>query len=370
MFKKAKLKLILNHPFFASIALKMEYVEDESIATAGISHRKIHYNPNFVKNLSLPHQEGLLAHEILHHILLHHIRGADKNPDIWNMACDYAINPILVKSGFSIPDGGLIDFRFHGMSADEIYKIIYKDSDKDDSGQNDENGKSAESDSAPWNWGKVIVSDDSTIIQDEAEAKIDAVEAINIGKQAGDIPKGMERSVLQLIEPMKNWRELLLKFISEIAKNDYDWSMPNNRYIVSGLYLPQLKSLELSKVVFAIDTSGSIDIKLLGVFVSELKEAMQLFNFQVTVIHFDSTVTKVEELYADEDITPVGGGGTRFQPVFDYVNENLQDAKAVVFFTDGDNFDKVTEPNYEVLWIIYNNSQFNIGFGETVFIQN
>jgi len=366
MLKKAKLRLILNHPFFATTALKMEYVEDKAVGTISITRKKITYNPDFIKRLNLDNNVALLAHEVLHYNLLHHIRAKGKDPDDWNKACDYAINPILLDSGFKLPKGYLYESRFNGKSADEIYKIIHQEKEKKPENQDGDSGDEGQDDSAPQNWGKVEAPAEDEIAEAEAEAKQDAAEAINIGKQAGKLPSGIEEKITELIEPRKDWRELLLKFIAEIAKNDYDWTRPNNRYLVSGLYLPHLKSMELGKVVFAIDTSISVDRELLSAFVSEIKEASSLFNFPVTVIHCDTKVQKVEELDSDSEITPVGRGGTEFNPVFDYVNENLPDTKALVYFTDGDCWDKPAEPEYEVLWAIYGNPRFKIEFGEIV----
>jgi predicted metal-dependent peptidase len=65
---------------------------------------------------------------------------------------------------------------------------------------------------------------------------------------------------------------------------------------------------------------------------------------------------------------PVGGGGTRFQPAFDYVNENLPDTKVMIYFTDGYCFDKVDEPDYETLWIVYNNPTFTYNFGTIIHV--
>jgi predicted metal-dependent peptidase len=356
--------------------------------------------------------------------LLHHVRGIDKNSDEWNKACDYVVNSILRKEDFELPEGYLYEPQFEGMDADQVYKIIHKEpqqnneqsqqnsrpengnsgdsndndsdnsdnSDDEDQNQNDNeqnnsgdddkngddeqnnsdnsNGDSEEEEqdnSAPQNWGKVEMVDEDEASEAEAEAKEAAAEAMTIGKQAGDLPGFVEQMVKDLLEPKKNWRELLQKFMAEIAHNDYSWSKPSRRYLPMGLYLPSLESLEIGKVVFAIDTSISIDTEKLDQFVAEVKEAMKIFNFPVTVIHCDYKVQKVEELEDDMDIVPVGRGGTRFSPVFEYVNENLQETKALIYFTDGECWETLEEPEYETLWVISGTRKFNEQFGEVVY---
>jgi predicted metal-dependent peptidase len=134
------------------------------------------------------------------------------------------------------------------------------------------------------------------------------------------------------------------------------------------LYLPVLESREIGKIVFAIDTSGSIDRDLLKTFISEIKDAMSIFSVSVTVIHCDTKVRKVEELMEDDDIVPEGRGGTEFQPVFDYVNQNLEETKAIVYFTDGGCWGGFKEPDCPVLWAMYGNSHFKCDFGEIIHV--
>jgi len=425
MLAKAKMNLVLSHPFFAKDALRFPYIEDKKVGTMSINGKVIRYNPDFVNSLTVRRCAGLLAHEILHYLLLHHVRGIGKDSDYWNKACDYVVNSILRKEDFELPEGYLYEPQFEGMDADQVYKIIHKepqqnneqsqqnsrpengnsgdsndndsdnsdnsddqdqnqnDNEQNNSGDDDKNGddeqnnsdnsngdseeEEEQDNSAPQNWGKVKMVDEDEASEAEAEAKEAAAEAMTIGKQAGDLPGFVEQMVKDLLEPKKNWRELLQKFMAEIAHNDYSWSKPSRRYLPMGLYLPSLESLEIGKVVFAIDTSISIDTEKLDQFVAEVKEAMKIFNFPVTVIHCDYKVQKVEELEDDMDIVPVGRGGTRFSPVFEYVNENLQETKALIYFTDGECWETLEEPEYETLWVISGTRKFNEQFGEVVY---
>ena len=78
---------------------------------------------------------------------------------------------------------------------------------------------------------------------------------------------------------------------------------------------------------------------------------------------------KVEEVDEDSVITPVGRGGTSFTPAFDYVNDNLPETKMLIYFTDGFCRDKVEEPEYETLWMIYGNPTFKYHFGNVIHIE-
>jgi predicted metal-dependent peptidase len=79
--------------------------------------------PEFVDTLNSATLAGVLAHEVMHPALQHHVRRSGRDPKRWNEACDYAINPLLLDAGLSLPDGVLVDHRFRGMSAEQIYNL-------------------------------------------------------------------------------------------------------------------------------------------------------------------------------------------------------------------------------------------------------
>lgn len=356
LLEKARIGLILNEPFFASASLRMEYKETNEIETGKTNGISIEYNPDFFTAMPQEERKGFIAHELMHILSLHHLRIEGRDTKVWNKACDYAINPLLKNAGISLPKGSLMEYRFNDKSAEEIYKILMQEKDDDDE---DDSGS----------YGMVVPPPEGEDPkQMEQDAKQMALEAYNAAKQSGNITNGIKELIDGLIEPKYDWKELLIRFVSEVVHNDYTWVKPSPRYLPSGLYLPKLESLEVGKVVFTIDTSGSVDTKLLKTFVSEIKEAMSIFSVPVTVIHCDTKVQKVEELNYDDEIRPVGRGGTQFQPVFDYVSENLEETKAIVYFTDGDASDNFKEPECPVLWAIYGNRHFKCDFGEIIIV--
>jgi predicted metal-dependent peptidase len=370
MFTKAKIHITLNHGFFAEVPLHMKFVEDASVGTVGINMTEIRYSPEFVKNLTKDERIAVLAHEALHYFFMHHLRGKGKDQDLWNKACDHAINPELKKAGFNLPENHLDDPRFHGMNVELIYAILLKEKQIKESSSSDGSSSGESDNSKPQNWGKVLEpSDDVDLAKAEAEVKQMITSAMNTAKVAGKLPAGIERVLQDVLEPKQNWREVTLKFLAEKAKNDYTWVRPNPRYIQQGVYLPALESLELGKVVFAIDASGSMDIELLTQIFAEVREASTLFRFPLIVIYCDTKVQKVEEVDEDTVMKPVGGGGTAFTPVFDYINENLPETKAVIYFTDGYCSDKVSEPEYETLWMVYDNPTFKYNFGTIIHLE-
>ena len=125
--QKARTSLILDHPFFGSLLFRLKGRECRSVQTMATDGVSLFYNPDFVETLNAASLAGTLAHEVMHPALHHHVRRSGRDPKRWNVACDFAINPLLVDAGLSLPDGVLIDDRFRGMSAEQIYNLLESD---------------------------------------------------------------------------------------------------------------------------------------------------------------------------------------------------------------------------------------------------
>ena len=117
---RARTQLLLNHPFFGTLCVRLKLMPG-SVPTMATDGRRIVYNPTFVEELKSPELEGVLAHEVLHCALAHHCRRGQREPELWNEAADYAVNPILLASGVVLPAGVLVDPAFANLSAEEIY---------------------------------------------------------------------------------------------------------------------------------------------------------------------------------------------------------------------------------------------------------
>lgn len=131
---KARASLLLDHPFFGSLSLRLEPKEDSRCSTAWTDGFVLAYNPQYIDVLPEAKLKGMLAHTVMHPACHHHTRRKGRDRRLWNMACDYSINWILLEAGLELPQGYLDDADFRGRTADEIYATLASRANKEEEG--------------------------------------------------------------------------------------------------------------------------------------------------------------------------------------------------------------------------------------------
>ena len=374
--RKARTSLILDHPFFGSLLFRLKGRECRSIPTMATDGVSLFYNPEFVETLNAATLAGTLAHEVMHPALHHHVRRSGRDPKRWNVACDFAINPLLGDAGLSLPDGVLIDNRFRGMSAEQIYNILESESeteqDSGNEGEDEEPGREKSKDnvsdggdssepSAPITEGGVgqvldapPPDEDTPTIEEQArEWDVAVNQATTVARQAGKIPAGLNRTLEGAAEASVDWRELLRRLWSDTVPADYSWMRPNRRHIWAGFYLPGVIREGVGEIAIAVDCSGSVNGRQLRLFEVEVRSILEGQRPErVHVLYFDSEVQKVEIYEAGQPVrlNPVGGGGTKFGPCFDWLDEHGIQPQTLVFLTDLYGSFPLSAPPYPVLW--------------------
>jgi predicted metal-dependent peptidase len=373
--QKARTALLLDHPFFGSLLFRLGGRASGSIQTMATDGVSLFYNPAFVETLNAAELAGVLAHEVMHPALQHHTRRGNRDLKRWNIACDYAINPLLLDAGLTLPKDVLIEHRFRGMSAEHIYNLIEEQRDQDGAngegknqdgvssdgeGRKQANNQSADGEPAapatPGGFGQVLDApepqgdDGETVAEQAREWKIAVEQAENVAKLAGKLPAGITRSLEQSETAGVDWRELLRRAWSETIPSDYSWIPPNRRHIWAGLYLPGVKSEGAGEIAIAVDCSGSRQLGLFETEISSILEGQR--PSRVHVLYFDTEVHKAEIYQAGQPIalTPVGGGGTNFAPCFRWLNERGIVPQTLVFLTDLCGTFPEEVPPYPVLW--------------------
>ena len=185
-------------------------------------------------------------------------------------------------------------------------------------------------------------------------------QALNLAKAQGKAPGAVQETIQDAHRSTLDWRSLLRRYMTDAAARDYSWSVPNRRFIDSGLYLPSIRSEGMGTLAVIIDTSGSVDSDALAAFWSEVREvAAEIEPERIVVLQVDAAVQD-EEHYAPgelpERIVVKGRWGTDFRPGFARLAERGVRPAVCLYFTDMD-CDRYpeTEPPFDVLWCDWGN---------------
>lgn len=372
--QKAKISLMRDPKFALLQGIMMvgkTYVDDR-IPTACTDGRDERYGREFVKGLKEPELNFVMAHEASHKMYRHLTTWRklhDEDHRLANAACDYVINLMLKDldphgKTIQMPvwkDGpkkgepmGLIDERFRGLNAKQVFDIL-KQEKKDGGGGGDCDEPGGKPGGEPGDdnpdgfdehdWGGAKEMSE----EDKRQLERDIDQAIRQGvmahkKIAGQGAGGLGRELEELLEPKVDWREVLREFVKSTCRNKdkSSWRRVNRRMLSTGVYMPSMIGERIGRIVIAVDTSGSIGMRELSDFLSEVKGiAEELSPEQIDLIYWDCAVAAHEE-YRDSDVSnivsatkPAGGGGTSPSCVSKYLNDKHIEPECVVVLTDG-----------------------------------
>ena len=382
----ARTKLILDKPFLGALVLRlpMEAAGKEWCPTTATDARKFYFNPEFIDCLTLDETQFVLAHEALHCALSHFARRQHRRKLHWDMACDYAINPLLIGDGLKAPPGSLYLKQFQGMTAEEIYPCLDEKDDEqplDNHVYDKDNTKGSGSGKTEKDLSSKQPNQQTSEDQGEQQPNPekgygggepepltpDEAETLNIqwqqrlagaaqqAMQAGKLGGEMARMVDHLLQPQLPWRLLLARYMTATARDDFSYMRPSRRE--GDFILPSLRSSQMELIV-ALDTSGSIHDEEMGEFLAEINALKGQIRARVTLLACDSQLAEeapwIYEAWDEFDLPEKisGGGGTSFKPVFEWVEQQGQQPDMLVYFTDAEGAFPENEPAYPVIWLV------------------
>lgn len=375
----SRMRILCNNGFYGLLLMHMNFAIDTGCETACTDGRKIYFGPSFLNNLDDDELDFIMMHEVMHCALQHCIRGKDYDQEAFNIACDIVVNSNILESnkgniksitlkkyGESMhvaPDGE--EGRFY--TAEEVYAMLpVKGKKKGASWMMGSGGNGGGNGSGNWDdhskWG--TADEDGSLKDEWSKNLLDASEAIEIrdpSNKRGLIPLCADRIIKELRKPQTDWRTILNDFVQEEI-TDYSFTPPDRRFDESPFFLPDYneKDETVKDILFMIDTSGSMSDEAITAVYSEIKGAIDQFNghLQGWLGFFDAEVVEPKPFSSEEEfriIRPKGGGGTRFDIIFKYVEKHMDTLPAsIIIMTDGYcNFPKEEEAmEIPVLWLL------------------
>jgi predicted metal-dependent peptidase len=352
----ARTRLILDKPFLGALVLRLPLKAAEWCRTTATDARAFYYNPRWIESLNGSQVQFALAHEALHCALGHFARRGHRVQRKWDIACDLAINPLLVDEGLSLPAEAFVLDVYRGMAAEEIYPCI-DDNDNETESMDDhlwDPGNESEGDqSGQGSAPAPLTAQEKEQLQQQWQRHLAA--AAQRAREAGKLSGQLARLTEAALAAQVSWRALLAQYLSQAARDDYTWQRPSRR---EGEFIwPSLRS-HSGDVHVAIDVSGSVTEKDLAEFLGELNALKGTTPVRITLFACDSDLAvgapwifePWDELRLPRQFA--GGGGTSFAPVFDWIARHGQQPDTLLYFTDADGEFPKEVPNYPVLWLV------------------
>jgi len=385
--QKAKARLMLDHPYFGTVASSLTLQKNNEILTFSSDGEMMRYNSEYLDRLSVTEVEFMMANGAMHAVLQHQDRVSGRTRWLWQTATDYVVNGMLVKNGMQAPEYANYESKFEGMYAEEVYEILRSEMmDNSQHSMEQEQQQITDTDDVlaeNLHMQKEHTPDinaENRQEEENAEDKEESAATPDINeemkeqfeqifqklKRQGNLPADLELLVPEYFSHKVDWREFLYGYIASHAKSTYSFTPPNMKYLYRGIYLPSLSS-DLLRIIVAIDTSGSIDETLLGTFLGEISSMMQQYpNYEIDLITADAKIQSHKVFLPGEALEYEirGGGGTDFRPVFEFIDQEINYPTLLLYFTDGDGRFPDVEASYDVLWVMPEVK--DVPFGEVV----
>jgi len=368
-------ELMLIEPYYGFFLIMLNKTWRKDLPTAGVSKNGINYqlaiNEEFWTSLSEEHQLGLLKHELLH-IAFGHLTsfGSFSDKKLANVAMDMEINQYIDTDW--LPKGGIMIEDYEDLNLDEragcryYYKKLQElkqEKDKNGTCGNEpmdkllddiENGNVP--DHGTWEEFDDLSEAEKKLIDKQLQKVLSDAKEQTI-KKRGNIPGEIEGviTIEEIVAPKFDWRGYMRRFTGVSTKvfTKKIRRKENRKFPES----PGLKLKMKQHMLLGIDTSGSVSDSELQEFMSEINHIYKA-GVDVTIVQCDTDIRSIESYKGKFELNVIGRGGTEFDPVLNYYNDNQKKYTSLVYFTDGECYTRV-KPKGHVLWVLSERSNMN-----------
>lgn len=325
----------------------------------------IYFNPIIFLTLTMNQMESTIKHEILHILSMHLIRSKEmKNsyqPLVINMAMDIVVNKYLmhlppyattleaVNAKYSLKLEPYQSFEYYAEKLHSTFPLLEADKAHENSNAKDsklEDEFNAQKTHDIW--------DESVEIEEKTLQEF--TEKIIKLSQKGELPTYLNN----MISSLKNskgelpWHLYLNRLMGSVESNKKKTITRRNRRQPDRLDLRgQLRSHK-ANVAVAIDISGSMSDEEFRQAMREVLSIVKNYNHEITIIECDDVIQHVYKVRSVKDVKDRINtrGGTKFNPVIEYANQNK--VNLLIYFTDGKGEGKlkVAPKGYHILWVL------------------
>ena len=358
--------------FLGPLICNVDFLWKSDIETAQTDGASISWNPEWFMTLDMETRIFVLAHEALHIGLLHLTRRGNRNPVLWNQACDYVVNNMLIKDDFICNTDHLYNPSFDGMTVEEVYNILDKlPKMSSPSMSNSGKGKPKAGQGKPKPLNGNDIQEPATSEQANAVVRkaIAAAQSAKMSNRAGDVPGETTLAIEKFLRPVLPWKTLLNNFFTAVSTYSRSFQRPSRRYL-DPLMPGKIGNNGLEHLIYFLDISGSISDKEILRFNSEVKHIKETFKpKKLTLVTFD---VKIRDIYVFnehdtfEKIVVTGRGGTNLEEVVAMANKEMP--TAVVIFSDMRVNIPATKIKCPSIWVCVNNPRRSLPYGKLIYL--
>jgi predicted metal-dependent peptidase len=332
--------MLMAYPWWASLYLHLVRIETNAVPTMAVDGTHLFFNPVFTESLSDKECIGVLMHETAHCAFLHCYRRKYREPERWNVACDKAVNAVLVAANLVLPKGCVPPGPL-GALAEELYESITPEE--------------------MALYSRDVLEPSSCADASDAKSMSEKDWRDAIASSYSLMPDSLSRIVKTATASVKDWKSELARFVHATRKSDqHTWTRLSRR--IPGL--PGWRREIESSIVICIDTSGSIKRNVMNAFGGECRAILELSGITAVIISADAAVSQVVLPGEPFPVELKGGGGTNFAPALKEA-ENYE-PNGIVYLTDGAGaFPKGSI--YPVLWAL--TRPCTVPFGEKIVLE-
>jgi len=372
---KISKELLLKEPYYGFFLLMLNKFWDQRIPTACVGKNGINYqlriNEEFWTSLEDPKKMGLLKHELLHIAFNHltmHFNFSDKR--LANVAMDMEINQYIDAN--MLPEGGITLDSYPELNLQEragcryYYDALRKaQKDKDEKGTSgspamdkllDALGNGEDPTNHDWEIFDDLSEAERKLVDKQTQRILNQAKEQTVKRQ-GTVPGEINGVIIieEIVPPKFDWRGFIRRFtgVSTRVFTKKIRRKENRRFSDN----PGLKIKMKQHMLLAIDTSGSVSDDELKEFMNEIHHIYKT-GVDITIVQCDTEIQSIEPYRGKHELQVSGRGGTYFDPVLDYFNENLKKFTSLVYFTDGEAYASI-KPRGNVLWVISERSSLN-----------
>ena len=315
--------------------------------------KKLEYHPDIVREMSDEGLEEALRAEAVRLLLKH---PYERRPEGCSQKAMGLASNLVVGDNYKHPRFRIETPQDMGLQSGMNYEWYARMVETMPEGSGNSKGN-ANDDESQKDSGQSNKYRDLAELWDEDELTVQMInEVINTTKSWGSLGGNFAEMLKASVKAKINWRNIFAGFRASIisSKRKLTRMRPNRRTGFENM--GSVRRFD-TKLLVAVDVSGSISTKSLEYFYGVINSAFKYGFESIDVIQFDCGVRAVHNLKkVIKDVAIVGRGGTSFQEPIDYAHENGYDG--LVVLTDG----YAPEPNIPdgfktgILWVCENES--------------